>query len=85
MGLIAVFPTGWDSATFRDKETEVPSLSRDKGTTRQVKNLAKRHDRPGQLNSGTGHGTNWDRAEKDVLKKGCFKTEKDILKQKRTF
>ena len=29
------FPTGWDSATFRDKGTEVPSLSWDKGTTGQ--------------------------------------------------
>ena len=30
------FPTGRDSATFRDKGTEVPSLSRDKGTTGQA-------------------------------------------------
>ena len=29
------FPTGQDSATFWDKVTEVPSLSRDKGTTGQ--------------------------------------------------
>ena len=41
------FPTGWDSATFRDTGTEVPSLSRDKGTTGQSKNLAKGRDRPG--------------------------------------
>ena len=27
------FPTGRDSATFRDKGTEVPSLSWDKGTS----------------------------------------------------
>ena len=27
------FPTGRDSETFRDNGTEVPSLSRDKGTT----------------------------------------------------
>ena len=33
-------PTGWDSATFQDKETEVPSLSWVKGTTGQVQNLA---------------------------------------------
>ena len=32
--------TGRDSATFRDKGTEVPSLSRDKGTTGQAQNLA---------------------------------------------
>ena len=48
------FPTGWDSATFRDKRTEVPSLSRDKGTTGQAQNLAKGRDGPGQLKSGTG-------------------------------
>ena len=35
------FPTGRDSATFRDNGTEVPSLSQDKGTTGQAKNLAK--------------------------------------------
>ena len=33
-------------------------------------------DGPGQPNSGTGHGTKRDRAEK-----GCSKTEKDVLKQ----
>ena len=31
---------GRDSATFRDKGTEVPSLSWDKGTTGQAQNLA---------------------------------------------
>ena len=30
------FPTGRDTATFRDKGTEVSSLSRDKGTTGQA-------------------------------------------------
>ena len=35
------FPTGQDSETFRDNRTEVPSLSRDKGTTGQAENLAK--------------------------------------------
>ncbi len=34
------FATGRDSATFRDKGTEIPSLSRDKGTTGQAQNLA---------------------------------------------
>ena len=38
------FPTGRDSATFRDKGTEVPSLSRDKGTTGQAQNLATGRD-----------------------------------------
>ena len=30
------FPTGWDSATFWDKGTEIFSLSREKGTTEQA-------------------------------------------------
>ena len=78
---------GRDSATFRDNGTEVPSLSRDKGTTGQAKNFAKGRDgrdsqnsgqdRPGQPKFGTGHGTKRDRAEKDVLKQ-----ENDVLKQK---
>ena len=84
-----MFQTGRDSATFRDK---VPSLSRDKGTTRQAQNLAKGWDGPGQLKSGTGRdgpgqpksgtgrGTKRDRAEKDVLKQ-----ENDVLKQKKVF
>jgi hypothetical protein len=63
-----VFPTGRDSATFRDKGTEVPSLSRDKGTTGQAKNLSKGRDGPGQPKSGTECVTKRDRAENDVLK-----------------
>ena len=54
------FPTGRDSATFRDKGTEVPSLSWDKGTMGQTKNLAKGWDRPGQpvkIRDGTRDGT----------------------------
>ena len=74
------FPTGRDSANFRDKGTEVPSLFRDKGTTGQAKNLAKGQDGPGQQKSGPGHGTKRDRAEKDVLKQ-----ENDVLKQKTLF
>ena len=34
------FPTRRDSVTFRDKGTEVPSLSRDKRTMGQAQNLA---------------------------------------------
>ena len=45
---------GRDSATFWDKGTEVPSLSRDKGTTGQTKNLAEGRDGSGQPKSGTG-------------------------------
>ena len=44
------FSTGQDSATFREKGTEVPSLSWDKGTTGQAKNLPG----PGQPKIGTG-------------------------------
>ena len=74
------FPTGRDSATFRDNGTEVSSLYRDKGTTGQAKNLTKGRDGPGQPKFGTGRGTKRDRAEKDVLK-----WENDVLKQKRMF
>ena len=71
------FPTGRDSATFRDKGTEVPSLSRDKGTTGQAKNLAKGRDGPGQAKSWTGDKTGQSR-------KGGSK-ENDVLKQKTMF
>ena len=54
MALRVEFPTGWDSATFRDKGTQVPSLSRDKGTTGQVKNLTKGRDGPRQPKLGMG-------------------------------
>ena len=36
------------SATFWDKGTEIPLLSRGKGTTGQAQNLAAGRDRPGQ-------------------------------------
>ena len=51
-------PTGRDSATFRDNGTEVPSLSRDKGTTGQAKNLAKGRDGLGDQNPGRDAGQN---------------------------
>ena len=70
------FPIGRDSATFHDKGTEVPSLSRDKGTTGQAKNLGKGRDRPGQPKSSMGRGKKWDKAEKDVIKQ-----ENDVPKQ----
>ena len=38
------FPMGRDSATFRDKGTELPSLSRDIGTTGEAKNISKGRD-----------------------------------------
>jgi hypothetical protein len=49
-----------DSATFRDKGTEVPSLSRDKRTTGQAQNLATGRDGLGQpikILDGTRDGT----------------------------
>ena len=49
-----MFPTGWDRATFRDKRTGVPSLSPDKGTKGQAKNLAKGQDGMGQPIFRTG-------------------------------
>ena len=54
------FPTGRDRAIFWDKGTEVPSLSRDKGTTGQAQNLAMGRDGPGQpvkIWDGTRDGT----------------------------
>ena len=41
------FPTGRDSATFRDKGTKVSSLSRDKETMGQAQNLATGQNGPG--------------------------------------
>ena len=88
---------GRDSATFWDKGTEVPSLSRDKGTTGQAKNLAKGQDGPGQPKFGTGRAGTvkiWDgtrdktgqsRKGSSKTEKGCSKTYKDVLKQERMF
>ena len=42
------------NATFRDKGTEVSSLSRDKGTRGQVQNLAKGRDGTAKIWAGTG-------------------------------
>jgi hypothetical protein len=44
LGLGLAFATGRDSATFRDKGTEILSLSWDKGTTGQAQNLATGQD-----------------------------------------
>mgnify|MGYP001394567745 CR=1 FL=1 len=97
MHIQLVFPTGRDSETFRDNGTEVPSLSRDRGTTEQAKNLAKGRDGSGQPKSGTGQARiakNRDRTQDKTVQsrkghskteKGCYKTEKDFLKQERMF
>ena len=55
-GLKLGFPTGRDSATFRDKGTEVPSLSRDKGTMEQAQNLATGRDGTAYQNLGPNVG-----------------------------
>ena len=60
MGWEVGFPTGRDSATFWDKGTEVPSFSRDKGTTGQTQNLAMGRAGLGQpikIRYGTWDGT----------------------------
>ena len=82
---------GQDSAIFRDKGTEVPSLSRDKGTMGQAKNLAKGRDRPGQPKFNTGRaGTakirDGTRYKTGQSRKGRFlQQENDVLKQKMLF
>ena len=48
------FPMGRDSATFWDYGTGVPSLSQDKGTTGQAKNLAKGRARRVKIQDRTG-------------------------------
>jgi hypothetical protein len=70
------FPTGRGSATFWDKGKEVPSLSRDKGTMGQAKNLAKRR---------AGTAKIWDKTGRDSQKPGREKTGKNRTEQKRTF
>ena len=89
------FPTGKDRATIWDNGTEVPSLSRDKGTTGQAKNLAKGWDRPGQPKFGTGRAgtakirdgtrdkTGQSRKGRSKTGKRCSKTENDVLKQEK--
>ena len=81
VGLKLGFPTERDRTTFRDNGTEVSSLSQDKGTTGQTKNLTKGRDGPGQSKFGTGRaGTakirdgTWDKTGQS--RKGCSKTGK---------
>ena len=84
------FPTGRDSETFRDNGTEVPSLSRDKGTTGQAKNLTKPNfgtgwDGTARIQDGTRDKTGQSRKGRFKTGKGCSKPEKDVLKQERMF
>ena len=82
-----MFPTGQDSATFLDKGTEVPSLSRDKGTTGQAQNLTKGPDGSGQPVK-TWDGTR-DRTLRDFdslsRRTKQNRAEKDVLKQEKMF
>ena len=50
------FPMGRDSATFRHKGTEVPSLSQDKRTTGQAQKLDTGRDGTACQNSGQDAG-----------------------------
>ena len=80
------FATGRYSATFWDKGTEVPSLSRDKGTTGQARNLAKGQDRQGQSKFEMGQARTAKirdrmRDKTGQSRKGHSKTGKDVLKQ----
>jgi hypothetical protein len=81
------FPTGRDSATFRDKGTEVPSLSRDKGTSQKS---WQGTDGPGQPKFGTGQaGTakirDGTRDKTGQGRKGRSKTENNVLIQEKMF
>ena len=88
---------GTGQCNFLGKGTDVPSLSRDKGTTGQAKNLAKGQDVLGQPKSemgrvgtaknrdGTRDKTGQSRKGCSKTEKGCSKTEKDVLKQERMF
>ena len=67
LGYLLEFPTGQDGATFWDKGTEVPSLSRDKGTMGQAKNIAKGRDGMGQPKSGTGRDTGQNGTEQKKM------------------
>ena len=75
LNFFTLVSTGRDSATFWDNGTEVPSFSRDKGTTRQAKNLAKGRDETGQPKFGTGRDSH--HLGRDAVQNGT--------KQKRMF
>ena len=51
-GLKLAFPTGRDSATFCQKGTKFHSLSQDKGTTVQARNLTMGQAGPGRAGPG---------------------------------
>ena len=74
---VLAFPTGRDSATFRDSGTGKTFLSRDKGTTGQAQNLATGRDGPGFFETvpscpGTSRGTKWPKNGQNWPKKIFF-------------
>ena len=70
------FPTGRDSETFRDNGTEIPSLSRDKGTTGQAKNLGKGRVGTAKIRDGTAKKRDGTRDKTGQSRKGLSKTGK---------
>ena len=79
--LVLGFPTG------RDKGTEVSSLSQDKGTTGQDKNLTKGRDGPRQPKFETGQTETAKIRDGTRDKTGQSRKgrENDVLKQKTMF
>ena len=74
--VVLAFPTGRDSANFRDKGTEVLSLSQDKGTMGQAKYLANGRD---EVQNGTKQKRTFqNRKWMSQNKKGHSKTGKDV-------
>ena len=84
LNFFTLVSTGRDSATFWDNGTEVPSFSRDKGTTRQAKNLAKGRDETGQPKFGTGQPKFRDGTGPDSQNTGRHVGQSGT-EQKRTF
>ena len=73
------FPTGRDSATFRDKGTEVPSLSRTKGQRDKLKILPR--DGTAKIWDGMRDKTGQSRKGHFKTGKRCSKTENVVLKK----
>ena len=71
------FPTGRDGVTFWDNGTEVSSLSRDKGTTGQAKNLTKGRDGPGQPKFPPDSGGKGIKIRSNIFVINTDKKEKD--------
>ena len=82
------FLKGRDSPTFRNKGTEVTSLSRDKLKILPRDGTGWDSQNPGRAGTaknrdGTRDKTGQSRKGRSKTEKGCSKTEKDVLKQER--